>query len=170
MAGLFSAYGINWVLKSQIFWDKGFYNDPEAIAGLPQILINSTLLSLFFMFPWLAAKNKEPIEPLAVMVSCILFSMGNFFHYGADAQKFFTLKYKGSGLIKDGFFSKLRNPSYFGEDLIFAAFTIVAGIKNPLVWIPVAYLELGKLVLGTKKKHSLARYEDYEEWRKSTWF
>ena len=40
--------------------------------------------------------------------------IGVFLHYGSDAQKYFTLKYR-KGLITEGFFSRCRNPNYLGE-------------------------------------------------------
>ncbi len=170
MTALFGGYGINWVLKSHTFFDKNFYNDEMFIGPLLSVAVNMLLLSLFFFYPYLAAKNTDPISPFACMSSVLLFSLGTFLHYGADAQKHYTLKYKGPGLITDGFFSKLHSPSYVGENLIFASYTIVAGIKSKLVWIPVAYLLFGLLALGGKKSASLARYEGYEDWKKSTWF
>jgi len=170
MTALFGGYGINWVLKSHTFFDKNFYNDEMFIGPLSSVVVNMLLLSMFFFYPYLAAKNTDPISPLAVMSSVLLFSLGTFLHYGADAQKHYTLKFKGPGLITDGFFARLRSPSYLGENLIFAAYTVVAGMKSKMVWIPVAYLLFGLLLLGGKKSASLARHEGYEEWKKNTWF
>jgi protein-S-isoprenylcysteine O-methyltransferase Ste14 len=170
MAAIFGGYGINWVLKSHSFFDKNFYNDMAFIGGVSAVLINWVLLSIFFIFPYLAAKNTNPISPMEMMVSVLLFSLGTFLHYGADAQKHYTLKFRGPGLITDGFFSRIRSPSYFGENLIFAAYAIVAGFESRLVWAPVAYLLLGLAALGKKKEDSLSRYEGYGDWKKKTWF
>lgn len=169
MSGMFGAYGINWVLKSHLFWDKGYYNDADMVGGFPLLMTVFTMLSIFFTYPLLAAKNQQPIGSVEIIAACLLFSIGSFLHYGADAQKFYTLKYN-PGLIKEGFFKKMRSPSYVGEDLIFAAFTIVAGFESRWVWLPVGYLMLGLSVGGSKKRESLSRHKDYEEWKKNTWF
>lgn len=44
----------------------------------------------------------------------------------ADAQKYFTLKYK-KGLISEGMFKLTRNPNYFGEILVYLSFAIAVG-------------------------------------------
>ena len=170
MAGLFGGYGINWVIKSYTFFDKNFYNAPEMQLNLVGAIIQFSVLSLFLFFPWCAATNPEPIQPTAILAASLLYSVGMMFHYGADAQKFYTLKYKGKGLITDGFFTKMRNPSYFGEDLIFVAYTIVAGIHSRLVLVPILYTFLGLFVLGDVKSKSLSRYPEYKQWVKNTWF
>ena len=118
----------------------------------------------------MAGTNLEPIKPYEVLLSVLLFSIGMMLHYGADAQKFYTLKYRGSGLIKDAFFSKLRNPSYIGEDMIFLGFGIVAGLSKRLTWIPIFYTAAGLKMFSGEKVKSLSRYSDYEEWKKNTWF
>lgn len=51
----------------------------------------------------------------------------------ADAQKFYTLKYK-SGLISEGVFAYNRNPNYFGEICIYSAFALLTGVWS--AWLP----------------------------------
>lgn len=170
MAALFGGYGINWILKSHTFFDKNFYNKDEFIGGISSVLLNWAMLSIFFFFPYLAARNTDPISPAELLASVLLYSLGTFLHYGADAQKHYTLKFRGPGLIADGFFAKLQSPSYFGENLIFGAYAIIAGFGSRLVWVPLSYLLLGLTALGNNKSKSLARYEGYEDWKKKTLF
>lgn len=55
----------------------------------------------------------------------------------ADAQKFYTLKYK-SGLICEGIFSCNRNPNYLGEMCVYGSFAMLTGVWE--AWIPLAFM------------------------------
>ena len=112
---LFGGYDINWILKSYTFFDKNSYNNDACRGGIGLIMLNLAILSTYYIYPYLAAKNTKDIKPLSMLVAVLLYSLGTFLHYGADAQKHYTLKFRGSGLITDDFFAKIRSPSYFGE-------------------------------------------------------
>eukprot|EP00545_Synedropsis_sp_CCMP1620_P003652 CAMPEP_0119012806 /NCGR_PEP_ID=MMETSP1176-20130426/7636_1 /TAXON_ID=265551 /ORGANISM="Synedropsis recta cf, Strain CCMP1620" /LENGTH=275 /DNA_ID=CAMNT_0006965835 /DNA_START=91 /DNA_END=918 /DNA_ORIENTATION=+ len=169
MTGFFGAYGVLWVIKSYTFWDSKMYNSPDAHYGLAGTLFNTVMVGNYFLYPYLAAKNTDPLKPVAAFAASFLFTVGGFLHYGADAQKFFTLQSRGSGLITVGFFSKIRHPSYLGEFLMWIALSVLAGVENPISWIPVAYLFLVTMIIGVPvKEKSLARYPEYEEWKENT--
>lgn len=89
--------------------------------------------------------------------------LGIFLHYGSDAQKYYTLKYK-SGLITEGFFARCRNPNYLGEACIYISFAMLAqhwlpflilGFMVAMVWIPNML----------KKDQSLSRYPEFENYK-----
>jgi protein-S-isoprenylcysteine O-methyltransferase Ste14 len=92
--------------------------------------------------------------------------MGVLLHFGSDAQKYFTLKYR-TGLITEGFFLRCRNPNYLGEILIYLGFAIVTQS-----WIPFAIL--GAFVAGVfvpnmlKKDLSLSRYPEFAAYKQNS--
>ncbi|WP_342635682.1 methyltransferase family protein [Gloeothece verrucosa] len=121
------------------------------------------LLSLFWVAPFiLISTRSEPSLPLmAAAISLNL--LGIFLHYGSDAQKYYTLKYK-SGLITEGFFARCRNPNYLGEACIYISFAMLAqhwlpflilGFMVAMVWIPNML----------KKDQSLSRYPEFENYK-----
>lgn len=169
LTGLFGGYGIIWVIKSYTFWDKNFYNDPSLFLSGPIDFIFCNLsLATYLLYPYVAAHNTAPISPIDTVVASLLFTVGIFFHYAADAQKFFSLKYKG-GLVTEGLFSRCRNPSYFGEWLIWIAFTIIAGYNQKLLLIPNLWFALITISGAFKKEKSLSRYPEFIDWKKKTW-
>lgn len=170
MAGMFGGYGIIWVLKSYAFWDKTFYNDPSMHVGLVGVVTNAILIATYLSFPAVASNNIYSMTTWEMVVSILLFTVGIFFHHGSDAQKFFTLKYRGKGLITEGLFAKCRAPNYFGEILIWTAFTIVAGCTQKLLILPNLFLGLMMVAFGIQKDRRFAKkYPEFAEWKKKTW-
>jgi len=72
-------------------------------------MLNWAILSTYYIYPYLAAKNTNEITPLSMFVAVLLYSLGTFLHYGAEAQKHYTLKFRGSGLITDDIYNRGRN-------------------------------------------------------------
>ncbi len=170
MAGLFGAYGLLWLLKSFTFFDKVFYNDPAYHYGWLATLGNFLAISVYFLYPVVAVLNPAPLHPALAAVGVMLFVVGGFLHYAADAQKFYSLAYRPGVLITEGLFSRLRHPSYLGELLMWLGLTAIAGPTKLLAWAPVAFLLVATVVMGIpRKERSLARYEAYEAWRKRSW-
>ena len=110
----------------------------------------------------MTSSGVEPALPL-VATAIALNILGVFLHYGSDAQKYYTLKYR-SGLITEGFFARCRNPNYLGEILIYLAFAMLA-----MHWLP--FVILGGLIAGVfipnmlKKDQSLSRYPEFNVYK-----
>lgn len=168
---LHGSYGILWVMKSKIFPDKAWEEKVSVSVGL----ISAIILSLYWVGPWLlAARNVH--APLWYLSMCIaLYACGVFFHFSADMQKYQALKYR-PGLITDELFALCRNPNYFGELLIYLSFALL-----PMHWLPLAILAFSVVILWVafsvvilwvprmlKKDRSLARYPEFEDYRKKT--
>ena len=89
---------------------------------------------------------------------------GVFLHFSSDMQKYISLKINPGVLITDGLFSKSRNINYFGELLIYLAFSILS-----LHWIPILILSLFILIVWLpnmmRKDKSLSRYDDFNEYK-----
>jgi steroid 5-alpha reductase family enzyme len=98
---------------------------------------------------------------VAAAVSLNIF--GVFLHYGSDAQKYYTLKYR-QGLITEGFFARCRNTNYLGEILIYLSFAVLA-----MHWLPFLILAgfMGGIFLPNmlKKEQSLSRYPEFSNYQ-----
>ena len=156
---LHGTYGFLWILKDRIYPDRKW--EQEVSLGTASIAF--ALVSLYWIAPFILISSKiEP--PLALIAGAIGINiLGVFLHYGSDAQKYYTLKYK-SGLITEGFFARCRNPNYLGEILIYLAFAMLT-----IHWLP--FLILGGFIAGVflpnmrKKDQSLARYPEFESYK-----
>ena len=169
MNGLFTSYGLLWVLKSNIFYDKNFYIKKEYIGNIVVSSINFMSVSVYFLFPYVAVTNNVEISLIELTSSVILYSFGGFLHYGADCQKFYVLNYDKK-LIDDGFFSILRHPNYTGEFLMWFGLIIVAGKDKLLSYIPLLWLMLATVFSGIPvKEKSLQKYDNYDKWNKKTY-
>lgn len=156
---LHGCYGFMWLLKDRIYPDRQWEQEISPIQGAIVFL----LLLLYWVAPWLLISRETiPTIPLfAVAIALNLF--GVFLHFGSDAQKYFTLKYR-SGLITEGFFARCRNPNYLGEVLIYLSFALLAQH-----WLP--FLILAGFVVGLflpnmrRKDESLSRYPEFATYK-----
>jgi len=168
LTGLFGGYGIIWVIKSYTFWDKKFYNEPSSFLSPISLFFANISVGLYLLLPYAASKNTAPLTDIEIICATTLFTIGVFFHYAADSQKFFSLKYC-AGLVTDGLFTRCRNPSYFGEWLIWISFTLIAGYDKPLLLIPNLWFAFVTIASAFQKDQSLSRYPEFGEWKKKTW-
>ena len=72
------------------------------------------------------------------------------------------------GLITGGLWSRIRNPNYLGELLIYGGFSALA-----MHWAPFVVLALFVGIVWIpnmlKKDKSLSRYPEFAEWKKRSW-
>jgi steroid 5-alpha reductase family enzyme len=156
---LHSSYGFMWLIKDALYPDRQWEQDTT--IGMAAVTFGA--VGLYWIAPWiLISSGSVPSLPLvAIAVATNLF--GIFLHYGSDAQKYFTLKYR-KGLITEGFFERCRNPNYLGEVLIYTGFALLTQH-----WVPFAIL--GMFVFGVfipnmrKKDQSLSRYPEFAEYK-----
>lgn len=160
--GLHGTYGLCWLLKEAIFPDKVF----DRPVGVGRFIFNFTMLSGYWSGAYFAVTKTSSTSLWTIVASIFLFTMGMFFHIGADSQKYFTLKVK-SGLINDGFFSIVRHPNYLGEVLTYTGFNLLSGH-----WVPHAFFAFIFVMLFIpsmkKKEASLARYDEWQEYSAKT--
>lgn len=162
---LHGTYGILWVLKSNLFPDKIW----ERKIGLGFGLINWGGLTLYWITPWLINSNgvQAPAWYLAICIS--LYTLGVFLHFSTDMQKYTSLKLRPNKLIRTGLMRRNRNLNYFGELLIYLGFGLLA-----MHWLPILILGLFIAVIWIpnmlRKDRSLARYSEFEEYRKTSRF
>lgn len=162
--GMHGSYGLLWVIKSRVFPDASWERPCSLRWGLAIWLG----LSLYWVAPWIITSSdvRAPAWLLAVAVG--FFSIGIFLHFAADMQKYVSLKLRPGRLIRSGLWSRLRNPNYCGELLIYMSFAML-----PMHWLPP--LILAGFVLAywvpnmLRKDRSLSRYADFATYRARSW-
>ncbi|MEG3932529.1 DUF1295 domain-containing protein [Microcoleus sp. T2B6] len=156
---LHGTYGLLWLLKDQIYPDKQWEQEISVGTGI----LGFVLLSLYWIAPFiLISSGSQPPLPL-VAAAISLNIIGVFLHYTADAQKYYTLKYR-SGLITEGFFARSRNTNYLGEILIYGAFAML--VQHWLPFLILAAFFAGVFIPNMiKKDRSLGRYPEFADYK-----
>ena len=156
---LHGTYGIMWLIKDSLYPDKQWEEEISIIMGI----VAFVFLGSYWVAPFiLISSGVQPSGHLmAIAIATNLF--GVFLHYGSDAQKYFTLKYK-KGLITEGFFSRSRNPNYLGEILIYLSFALLAQHWLPLVILGV-FAALIFVPNMRQKDESLSRYPEFAAYK-----
>ena len=156
---LHGSYGIMWLIKDSLYPDRQW----ESEIPLPMGITTFVLLGSYWVAPYLLISRSVQPSNLLMTIAIATNLFGVFLHYGSDAQKYFTLKYK-KGLITEGFFSRSRNPNYLGEILIYLGFALLA-----CHWIPFVILGLfaGLIFFPNMKKkdESLSRYPEFAAYK-----
>jgi len=159
---LHGSYGFLWLLKDRMFPDKQW----EQLVSVPYGIFVFLVLGLYWIAPWLLI--SQLIEPSAAIIAAavVLNMFGVMLHYGSDAQKYFTLKYK-PGLITKGFFAHCRNTNYLGELLIYSGFGLLT--VSWIGFIGITAFFIGAFIPNMiKKDKSLSRYPDFENYKKQS--
>lgn len=161
---LHGSYGLMWVIKSHTFPDRSW----EKPCSVSRGLVIWLALSLYWVAPWIIV-GYDVLAPGWLQAACVaLFALGVFLHFAADMHKHIQLKLRPGQLIDNGLWSRLRNPNYFGELLIYLSFALLA-----MHWLPLMILAL--FVLGywlpnmRRKDRSLARHDGFEAYRARSW-
>ena len=157
---LHGTYGLLWVLKSRIFPDKQW----EQPTSLGYGLVIWAGLSLYWIAPWLITSQNVQAPPWYLGLCIAIYAVGVFWHFASDMQKSMFLKLKPGHLMTDGLWSRLRNPNYFGELLIYLGFGLLA-----MHWAPLIVILLFVLIVWLpnmrRKDRSLARYPDFASYK-----
>lgn len=159
---LHGSYGFLWLLKDRMFPDKQW----EQLVSVPYGIFVFLALGLYWIAPWLLISQQ--IEPSAAIIatSVVLNMFGVMLHYGSDAQKYFTLKYK-PGLITEGFFGRCRNTNYLGELLIYSGFALLT--VSWIGFIGITAFFIGAFIPNMiKKDKSLSRYSEFTHYKKQS--
>ena len=131
---LHGTYGIMWLIKDSLYPDRQW----EKEVSVPMGIFIFIMLGLYWVAPFILISGNVRPSALLICVAIATNIIGVFLHYGSDAQKYFTLKYK-KGLITEGFFSRSRNPNYLGEILIYLGFAMLAQHWLPFVILGFFY-------------------------------
>lgn len=161
--GLHGSYGVLWMLKSRLFGDKQW----EKKTSLSYGLVIWIALSGYWSAPYIILVSGFEAPPWFLGCSIFLFSLGVFYHFTADMQKYIALQLRPSALITTHIWSNTRNPNYFGELLIYVGFTSLAWHWFPLVWLflMIAAVWVPNMI---RKDKSLSRYKEFPEYKKTS--
>ena len=173
---LHGSYGILWVVKDVAFPDPS-WRTPCSIGSAVAVFVYP--LGLYLLAPlvmltplggWVpggwgtTASLPVPVAFAAV----VLFVVGAFLHFVADAQKHFVLAHqRPRRLITTGLFAATRNPNYLGEILIYAAFCLLAQHWFP--WVACLYVWVTIFLPNMlAKDRSMSRYPEHAAWKART--
>jgi len=157
---LHGSYGFLWLFKDTTFPD----NQWQKQVSVPYAILVFCALGLYWLAPFiLISEHRMPGD--LIIAGAVAFNMfGMVLHFGSDAQKFFTLKYK-RGLITEGFFARCRNPNYLGELLIYLGFAMLSTSWIGFIGITVFFAAV--FIPGIlKKEKSLSRYPEFAEYKR----
>jgi protein-S-isoprenylcysteine O-methyltransferase Ste14 len=165
---LHGTYGLVWLLKDLNFPDPGWQKKVTIAGGLMAFF---AVLLWYWVIGWLLiSQPMMPDYPLAQPVwfaLCIsLCVLGCVIMIAADAQKYYTLKYRKE-LITEGIHSRIRHPNYLGEMMIYSAFGLLAWHWLAAV-ILLAVWSLVFVPNMVAKERSLSRYPEWPEYRKKS--
>jgi steroid 5-alpha reductase family enzyme len=157
---LHGSYGFLWLFKDRVYPDKKW----EEQVSVPYGILVFFALGLYWIAPFiLISQDKMPGE-MIIAGAVTLNMFGSVLHFGSDAQKYFTLKYK-SGLITEGFFARCRNPNYLGELMIYVGFAMLSVSWMGYIGI-ILFFCLVFIPGMIRKDKSLARYPEFAEYKK----
>ena len=163
--GLHGSYGLCWLLKDHVFPD-GKWEVPITFGGA--FVSVATVLGPYWLIPFVLI---SPILGDAhtganwawMTIAIFIHTLGVAIMMTADAQKFFTLKYK-RGLITTGIFHSIRHPNYLGEMMIYGAYAIVTWHWIP--WLILAWVWVGLFAVNmAMKERSMSRYPEWADYK-----
>jgi protein-S-isoprenylcysteine O-methyltransferase Ste14 len=154
------------VWKSRIFPDRSW--ERRASLGHGLVIWFGLLLSWITLWLVTCGGVQAPHPLLAGATS--LFVIGVFLHFTTDMQKHTALTMNPEHLITTGMMAHTRNLNYFGELLIYLALGWLAMHWLPLLGL-LAFVIFVWVPNMRRKDRSLARYPEFEGYRRSTkWF
>lgn len=161
---LHGSYGLLWLFKSRTYPDPKW----EEKVSVPYAILVFLALGLYWIAPYILT-SQHKIPPDAMLAGAVALNMfGMVLHYGSDAQKYFTLKYK-PGLITEGFFARCRHTNYLGELLIYTGFAMLS--MSWIGFIGVASFFAFVFIPGMlRKERSLSRYTEWADYKATTGF
>ena len=168
-AGLHGSYGICWLIKDMHFPDRRW--DVKITLG-GAFMSFALVLGLYWLFPLILIspwfhKDGFGVSPWFLGLCILIHTLGVVIMMISDAQKYYTLKSR-PGLIKEGMFSRTRNPNYLGEMLVYVSYALMAG--HWLGWAVLAWVWSGYFLVNMiLKDRSLSRYEGWEVYKKQSW-
>ena len=156
---LHGTYGIMWLIKDSLYPDKQWEEEVSTVMGIVAFIF----LGSYWIAPFILISSGVQASGHLMAIAIATNIFGVFLHYGSDAQKYFTLKYK-KGLITEGFFSRSRNPNYLGEILIYLSFALLAQH-----WLPFLILGVFTALIFVpnmrQKDESLSRYPEFAAYK-----
>ncbi len=162
---LHGTYGLLWVTKSRIFPDSSWERRVGWGYGIGVVWGG---LTLYWIAPLLLMLRDVHAPAWYLGLCTALYGAGVFLHFAADMQKHTSLKLNPDHLISDGLFTRLRNPNYLGELLIYMGFGLLAMHWAPVV-VLLAFILFYWLPNMWRKDRVLSCYPEFETYRQRSW-
>ncbi len=165
---LHGSYGFCWLIKDVVFPDPKW--QVKITFGGAFIAI-AMVLGPYWIIPYLLispilGEIHSGANWIWMILAIALHTLGIAIMMTADAQKYFTLKYK-KGLITTGMFRYIRHPNYLGEMMIYSSYAIVAWHWIP--WVILAWVWLGLFAVNIAvKEKSMSRYDEWAGYKKKS--
>jgi protein-S-isoprenylcysteine O-methyltransferase Ste14 len=162
---LHGSYGFCWVLKHFAFRDASW---ERRVTWGAVLLMTALSFVTYWLFPYLLLSNPhQPRLPDALLAFAIfIHTLGVVTMMSADAQKYFTLKYR-KGLIEEGMFKHVRHSNYAGEIALYCAYAIL--VQHWLPWVILGLIwSLVFLPNMVMKEASISRHPGWAEYKKRT--
>lgn len=163
-AALHGTYSLLWLMKQSFYPDRRFDARRPIWIGVLFVFLP---LASYYVAPYLVASRHVSLPAPAIAAIIALYTLGVFFHYVSDAQKFYTLRAAPS-LITDGLFSRVRNPNYLGEIMIYCAYAALSAHWLPFL-IVAGWTAFFFIPGARAKDNSLSRYPEYVAYCKHSW-
>jgi len=132
---LHGTYGFLWLLKDRIFPDSSWERKITATSAVACVLF---VLAPYWISPLLIIKDRVSISNFKLALCISLHTFGCVTMMASDTQKYFVLKEK-KGLITNGWFSRIRNPNYLGEMMIYGTYALVGTSYIPYLILSVIW-------------------------------
>ena len=163
---LHGSYGFVWLIKDLSFPDSGWQKKVTIGGGLVAFF---GVLFWYWVIAWLLIKQPAtpdyPLPEAAWLSLCTsLCVLGCVIMIAADAQKYYTLKFK-KGLIDSGIHRYIRHPNYLGEIMIYGAFGLLAWHWGAAVILLAVWL-LVFVPNMLAKERSLSRHPGWAAYKK----
>jgi protein-S-isoprenylcysteine O-methyltransferase Ste14 len=163
---LHGSYGLCWLLKDRVLPDPNWERKVTIAGGLVAFLL---VLGPYWSFAFLLISGVVGLPPLSnftIGLAVTLHTLGVVIMMTADAQKYFTLKYK-RGLITDGMFKYVRHPNYLGEMMLYGVYAIL--VQHWIPWVVLAWVWLGIFMINMlMKEASMSRYPEWAAYKAHT--
>lgn len=164
---LHGSYGLLWLLKDVVFPDPNWQKRVTFGGGF---MAFAMVLGPYWSMPFLLISGvlgpRSPASPALLCAAVAMHTIGVALMFGADAQKFFTLKH-ARGLITTGFFARVRHPNYLGEMMLYAAYALL--VRHWAAWCVLGFVWLQVFLPNMKNKEaSMSRYPEWEAYAART--
>lgn len=163
---LHGSYGLCWLLKDAVLPDPNWERRVTIAGGFVAF---GLVLGPYWSFAFILISGVFALPPVShalLAAAVITHTLGVVIMMTADAQKYYTLKYK-RGLITTGMFKHLRHPNYLGEMMIYGAYALI--VQHWIPWAILAWVWIGVFLVNMlMKEASMSRYPEWAAYKART--
>lgn len=167
---LHGSYGFCWLMKDVVFPDPKWQmriTFGGAMMSVVTVLGPYWLIPFLLISPILGDAHTGATWPWMTLAIAI-HTLGIATMMTADAQKYFTLKFK-QGLITTGMFRYIRHPNYLGEMMIYSAYAIMAWHWIP--WAILAWVWIGLFAVNIAMKEKvMSELEGWQNYKRRSFY